>query len=66
MVEMVTFVNLPTYHIEEACNFYCIIILGLETSEQPTVADTQLPEEHSKRHEDRKKRVNVNFVYSTV
>lgn len=64
MVEMVTFVNLHTDHRKEAWNFYCIIILGPETLEQLTAADTQLSDERSKRHEERKKRVNISFVYS--
>lgn len=62
MVEIVTFWNLHIYHTVEAWNFYCIIILGPETSEQPTAANTRLPDEHSKRHEERKKRVNVLFT----
>lgn len=63
MVEIVTFCNLHIYHTVEAWNFYCIIIiLEPETSEQPTAADTRLPDERSKRHEERKKQVNVLFT----
>lgn len=62
MVGMVTSCNLRPYHTVEPWNCYCIIISGPETSEQPTAADTRLPGEHSRRHEDRKKRVNVLFT----
>lgn len=59
MVQLMTVCNLHTRHTAEAWNFYYIIILEPQTSEQPTAADTQLPDERSKRHEERKKRVNV-------
>lgn len=61
MVGVVPSSNLHPYHTVKPWNSYCIIILGPETWEHATAADTRLPGERSRRQEDRKKRVNFNF-----